>query len=144
MPGVQRMPDPVVPVADSVMTMFLRMFRTGAHVRAAIGVVPGSVFHCLAKWCAFAGWSYAEDNEEDLDEDDENDEVLDDDDDDDFDDEEFLDDEDDEDLDDDEDDEELPDVDEINIERSSILMIVERWGVVRVNSQGTIHTSNLL
>ena len=104
------MPDLVVPVADSVVMMFLRRFRAGAPVGAASAVVPGSVFHNLAKWCAFAIWSDTEDDEEDLDEDDE------DFDEDDLDDEDFLDEEDDEDVDDEEDNEELPDVEEISID----------------------------
>ena len=107
------MPDLFVPVADSVMTMVLRRFRAGAPVGAPSVVMPGSVFLCLANWCAFAERSDAEDEEEDLDEDDEDDEDFDDDD---LDDEDFLDDEDDEDLDDDEDDEERSDVDEISID----------------------------
>ncbi len=107
------MPDLVVPVADSVMMMFVRRFRAGAPVGAASAVVPGSVFHNLAKWFAFAIWSDAKDDEEDLDEDDEDDEDFDEDD---LDDEDFLDEEDDEDVDDEEDNEELPDVEEINID----------------------------
>ena len=108
------MPDLVVPAADSIMTMFLRMFRAGAPVRAASGVAPGSIFNCLTKWCALAVWSDAKDVEGDLEEDD--DEDREDFDDDDFDDEDFLDDDDDDDdLDDDDDDDELSDEDQVEI-----------------------------
>ena len=114
-PGVQTMSDLVLPTAESIMTVWLRSFRVGAPVGAASDVAPGSVLHCLARWCALAAGSNAEDDEADPDEDD--DEESEDLDDEDFDDEDFLDDEDDDDLDDDEnDDDELSDEDEITID----------------------------
>ena len=109
------MPDLFVPAANSIMAIFLRTIRAGAPVRAVSGVAPGSIFHCLTKWCAPAVSSSAEEADEDLDEDDEEDrEGFDDDDDDDF-----LDD-DDEDLEDDEDDDDLSDEDELDVDDDPI------------------------
>ena len=118
------MPDLFVPAANSIMAMFLRTIRAGAPVRAVSGVAPGSIFHCLTKWCTPAVSSSALEADEDLDEDDEEDRegLDDDDDDDDFDDDDFLDDDDndDEDLEDDEDDDDLSDEDELDIDNDPV------------------------